>query len=242
MFRSFCITVRPRDGINNDTVEEIHKWLSRHPNFAFAVLEMEGECRHLHAQLWYDDPKNKGDIQKALTRICERTIPDWDAKQKKVMAGGTKVAINDWYLHYLTNNDLKIDDPNILIDKPPNISSPYYPSDEEQEKVKTMARAVDPRFAKLEMDYKEKYPDTPVTLKSVASFLSDAMFISRTIKVIVHQRDRTALCSALYAYISHSTDIELFIHKSKQDRDFEKLVEKVAEYQFDEDEEENLIL
>lgn len=229
MFKSFCVTCRPRGGISEETTDEIYKWLQRHPSFAYAVLEMEGEAKHLHAQLWYDEPKYKGDITKQLVRICERTIPDWDTSQKKVLSSGTKVAYNDWYLNYLENNDLK-QAPHIILDKPPAISSPYYPTEEEQEKVKTLTHAVDQRFAKLELDYLAfaKEYELPDTIDSIAKYLYDAMFISRSIKVVINPRDRVAMTTALYHYVCKSEDLSLFIQKptkSKSDKNIESLLE-----------------
>ena len=99
----------------------------------------------------------------------------------------------------------------------------YYPTEEEQEDIQTMKTAVDPRFADLEIKCRDYLGDRPITERSVASFLAYAMFNSRTIKCVQQQRDRIALAKTLFAYMSKSTDIYLFLTKDKEQIKFEKL-------------------
>ena len=249
MYRSFAVTVRPRDGISDTTISAYLKWFEK-LDYAFVCTEKEGVERHLHAQIWTDTPKAKGDIVKQVERICERTINDWDQAQKKVLRGhgnksGIKIAYSDWYLDYLAENQLKEILCDILYDKPPENTYPYYPTEEEQEKVMTTANAVDPRFTDLEYkcnDYLTK-KDLTLTHKSVALFLCDAMFNSRSIKVLMHQRDRTALATALYAFMSKSTNVDLFINKTaeekKIDKKFKDLQLKLSNFTFSDDESED---
>ena len=49
-------------------------------------------------------------------------------------------------------------------------------------------------------------------------FLADAMFVSRTIKVLMHQRDRASLTTSLFAFISKSVNTELFINETAEDK------------------------
>lgn len=231
MFRSFCITCRPRDGISDSTIEGILKWLHRHPNYACAVLEKTAEERHLHAQLWYDEPKYKGDITKQLKRICISTIPDWDPAQTKVLASGTKVAYNDWYLNYLYENDLK-ESPNIILDKPPSCTDSYYPSEEEQDRVQRVAKASDPRFQSLEEGFRASRLDstTTPTLEDIARYLYRSMFCDRSIRVVTQQRDRTALALSLYHYMLQAPegqeDTNLFITQSAEERRMDRNIER----------------
>lgn len=224
MFRSFCLTVRPRDGISQKTTDETIKWLHK-CTYAFAVLEKEGHEKHLHAQIWLDKPRARGDICKQVQRICERTIEDWDASQLKVLRQGVRIAYSDWYLDYLAENDLKTT-PNIILDNPPTQKSlEYYPTEEEQANRQAVANSVDPQFSKYEIDYLEWLGDSPITQQSVASWLLYSCVHTRTIKLPRLQRDREALCIALYAYVSKSTDIYLFMKKPK---DLEKLEENLS--------------
>ncbi len=226
MFRSYCLTIRPRDGITDATVEQCKKWLSK-CDYAVAVLEMENESRHLHAQIWTDTPKARGDICKTVQRICERSIKDWDQSQLKVLRSGVRIAYSDWYLDYLTENDLKTEPPNILYEHVPPKTLDFYPTEEDQQNIQTMKTAVDPRFADLEIKCLAFLGERQVTVKSVASFLADAMFVSRTLKCVIQQRDRVALAKTLHAYMAKDTNIYLFLEKDKEQKDFEKLLSNI---------------
>lgn len=243
MFRSFAITVRPLDGISDTTIAAYLKWFEK-LDYAFVCTEKDGVERHLHAQIWTDSPKAKGDIVKQVERICERTINDWTQAQKKVLRGGIKIAYSDWYLDYLAENELKEILCDILYESPPENTYTYYPTEEEQEKVKSIANAVDPRFTDLENkcnDYLNK-DNIPLSLKSVARFLCDAMFITRSIKVLMHQRDRTALATALFAFMSKSINIDLFISKTQEEKKteakFNQMQDMILNYNFDQDSDE----
>ncbi len=226
MFRSYCITIRPRDGISDLTVEKTKKWLSN-LDYAVAVLEMENEARHLHAQIWTNTPKSKGDIAKAVQRICERSVKDWDEAQLKVLRAGVKIAYSDWYLDYLVENDLKTTEPNIIYKQVPPLTLDFYATEEEQQNIQKLKTAVDPRFADMEIKCLAFLGERQVTVKSVASFLADAMFVTRTMKCVLQQRDRIALAKTLYAYMAKSTDIYLFLEKDKEQTKFEKLISNI---------------
>lgn len=230
-YKSFAITVRPRLGITDVTIDAIKSWLAKQ-NHAVAVLEMDDEARHLHAQIWLDEGRTKDDVGKAVKRICERTIEDWDAAQSKVLRGGIKIAYSDWYLEYLVDNDDKGNDhTRVITNNPPDKTEQYYPSEEEQEAVRLCSSATDPRFFKMEQDalkyFEEKQLD--ITIKNVAKWLCYVMFEERTMKVLVNQRDRTAVCKTLYAYMTKSANIELFLEKSAEEKKLDKKLQDIQD-------------
>lgn len=244
-YKSFAITVRPRLGITDATVGAYLSWLKKQP-YAVAVLEMTDEARHLHAQVWFEEGRTKDDVAKQVKRICERTIEDWDAGQTKVLRGGIRIAYSDWYLEYLTDNEDK-GEANIIINQAPDKTEAYYPTEEEQEQVKAVAQSADPRFTKMEqecMDYLVKY-NLDLTIKNVARYLGNAMFQERTMKVLIQQRDRTAICKTLFAYMSKSGDIDLFVEKTleekKMDKKFAELQEYVSKYHHEVDSDDDTI-
>ena len=101
-FQSFAITIRPRGGIPKDSPlqKALEKWLYKFPYQLFAY-EMEGDSRHLHAQIFSDDPKRRSDICRMVERIQAKHDPNWSVPAKRVLFGGIKVAYNDKYLEYI---------------------------------------------------------------------------------------------------------------------------------------------
>lgn len=233
-YRSYCLTIRPRDGLKEPTLDKLQKWLTRQ-DYAVAVLEMNDVARHMHAQVWLNQPRARGDVNKQLQRILEATIEDFDRAQLKVLRNGTKIAYSDWYLDYLTENSEK-DPATIIINKPPEATMAFYPTEEEQDEVRIRASSIDPRFADLEIKYYHwqdlKQASAP-TEHNVARFLCYAMYQERTIKVITQQRDRSSLCKTLFAYINKSNDVDFFITRSMDEvKKDKKLEEQILNYKF----------
>lgn len=212
-YKSYAFTIRPLKGVTDKLEQAVIKYLERQP-YAFAVIEMEDEARHIHGQIWYDVAIEKGTLNKALERICSREVEEWTASQTHVLRRGTKIAYSDDFIdNYLAKED------NIIFNNPPEDSGGYYPSEEEQNKVKSLSNAVDKKFHKLEQQYKEWNEKQPPSrkwdgviskwhnLRSVSLFYMDAMFNSKTIMVVTDKKKRTETAKSLYLYIKSSVDV-----------------------------------
>lgn len=231
MYKSYAITIRPRDGITDFTIKATTEWCKKQ-RFAVGVIEKDNESRHLHIQVWNDAPKARGDVAKAIQRICERTIPEWDNAQQKVLRSGIKIAYSDWYEDYLLDNESKeqVTEERIIINNPPDKTMEYYPTEEEQNEVQTLKTATDQRYASLELQCLKYLGDTPITMNNVARWLAYATNDERSIKVITQQRDRTALCKSLYHYMIKSHDISLWLEKTYEDKKAEKDLDKLKNF------------
>jgi len=69
-----------------------------------------------------------------------------------------------------------------------------------------------------------------ISQTTVAQYLCYAMFENRSIKVLTQQRDRTALCKSLYAYVVKSKDISLFMEKTLEQKKIDAKFEKTKQY------------
>lgn len=212
-YKSWAFTIRPRDGVEKDSPLQVAiiKWCMKQ-DYYFLCAEGIDEARHLHGQIWVDEPRDKGTINKSLERICEKHVTTWDTAQKKVLRGGTKIAYSSDFIEtYLSKED------NWILNACPENEEDYYPSEEEQTKVKNAANAADKKYNRLSQKFKEANPDWMNYACAVdrryltAKFLSDAMFKSKTEMVIQDKRNRVALCQCLTAYIWETRDISMFM-------------------------------
>lgn len=232
-YRSFCLTVRPRNGLKGPLEEALKKYCKSFP-FYQMVLEGENESKHAHIQIWSETPTTKGDTNKKLERVCAKAYEDWDQNQCKVLRTGTKIAYSDWIENYCVDNDLK-GESNIILDNRPLDSDPYYPSEEEQEKCKRRSQAVDQQMCKLELLFEEWYDihgnSQSIDIKLVGTFLSDMMFSARKIVCVKQGRDRYSLCTTLHAYITKRVDPSLFmkdIQLSKKEQQIDEIIKSVG--------------
>jgi hypothetical protein len=227
-YTSFCFTVRPRHGLDPEQDEDLLKFC-RSFEGAQMVIEKSGAERHAHIQVWSSNPVTRGDANKKLERVCVRCIPNWDSEQNKVLRTGTKIAYSDWIESYCAQNESKTGDdkPQIVFDERPVDTDRFYPSQEEQEAIQAEAHAVDKRFHRLEQQFLEWIGDDEVTLRRVGEFISDSMFSSRTIPVIVKMTDRSNLTKALYMYVTKSTmwqDSVRIVDTKHQERQIAQIV------------------
>lgn len=214
---SFAFTINPRNGIDEKQEKVWVKYFEKNFKFYFMCAEKEDHERHLHGQVWMTNPRSKGDFAKALKRVQEKCDPDYCSAAGKVTAGGVKYAFNrDWIETYLSKED------NWILNCPPDYEEDYYPSQEEQDKVKAKSNAVDKKFHKWKIDYLEWIKDNPpddmfnthqtMRKRHIALFLSDMMFKSKKYCVIVDAKSRKQNCDALLHYIYPSYNShELFL-------------------------------
>lgn len=216
-YRSFTFTLRPLDGAKVSLDDAVVKWLKKYKGFLCA--EKEGVERHLHGQIFYENPVSRGDLNKQLTNMCERVVENWNSQQNYVMRRGTKISYDDNFIdEYLSKEDK-----HLYVDLPDNTSE-YYPSKEEQAKVQAKSNAIDKRFHEWETDFKasqyyemlKKMPQGAQLF--VSQFLEDMMFCSRKYPVVVCPKKRKEYAKALLLYVTKCKDGENTMYKE----DYEK--------------------
>jgi hypothetical protein len=203
-FRSYAFTVRPKNGVpeNSDLEKNVIRLLTKYKGFV--ASEMEDCDRHLHGQIFFDKPKRKHDFNKMLNVVCKRSINDWCYDQQRVLYAGTKIAYNDGWLLDYTNKPDSI----LLFNSLPDETASYYPSQEEQDSVKARADAVDKQLYHLFELWDQYYgPDhdhelAPNSEKGIALFLYDMMFVQKKIRVIKEKRKISEMRQSLYHYIN----------------------------------------
>ncbi|WP_445775531.1 hypothetical protein [Shewanella sp.] len=197
-FKSWCVTVRPRQGLKDDRLDLFLKWAEKQEG-AYGVCEGEGESKHLHLQIFCEE-RFKGDINRAVERIFKRL--SYEDDELKVLRRGTRIAYNnDWMDCYLQ----KEEEVDVVINNVPENTSDYYPTEEEQDKVKNKSNAVDQYFHSLKEDleaWKEKEYSGVVWVDVwlVKEFIADKMYKEKTYKVIQDPKKISALCISLQRY------------------------------------------
>lgn len=214
-YKSWAFTVRPKNGVEKDANLEnaILKWCKKQ-DYHFLCAEGADECRHLHGQIWLDNPREKGEIQKALQRIYERTIEPTPS-EVKVLRSGVKIAYSkDFVENYLSKEDSWI---SLEI---PEEEESFYPSKEEQDKVKNSANAVDKRYHRLSEMFKEDNDLSTIIHESelkkkeiISKWLGNQMFKTKKIPVIADKKHRTQMLECLKAYLLEESHIDMWMTK-----------------------------
>ena len=199
-FKSFAITVRPTNGLHGDYAEAVEKYIRKQKYFLYNY-EKEAEARHIHAQIFFDEPVRKSSIQTALKRIAEKHDKDYSVAARKVLVSGVKIAYSDNFMDNYITKDGEIAMENY---NPPVDTEQYYPTLEEQQKAIADADAVDKTFHKLKQIWETENPEYiehQKTLKDIGLFIYKCMFETKVIAVIKDDRNRKQLVKALTHYI-----------------------------------------
>lgn len=156
-YNSWGFTIRPKYGIERDSKfeKDLCTIFSRFEGY-HCVAEKEDEKRHIHAQVWMDTPRTRSDMKKRVERLCEKQ--EWWDTFHKMNTIKIKICYNDWYDGYLENNEEKElggEVSETLLNNVPALTTQFYPSEEEQEKTKAKANAVDLGFHNLKVEYNE---------------------------------------------------------------------------------------
>jgi len=203
-YRSFAITVRPRGGLNDQTKEALLTWIKRSCDHGILVTEGNNESKHTHIQIWNNEGRTRGVVSTAIQRICVRTVKDWDRAQQKVMRSGIRIAYSDWFDDYLTDNLEKTGDAKGIVhyENIPENSIEFYPSEDDQEKVREKCKAVDQKFFEMNEKYSEylRERDLRNNIVNCSTFLSWAMFEVKIYRCIEDQRKRRQTCDTLWRY------------------------------------------
>lgn len=195
MYGSWSFTIRPRNGFPEELDDKVIAYCKKQTG-GFLCSEMDAEARHLHGQLFFKEPRDKGTVNRSLERLCANNIPEWDGAQSIVLRRGTKIAYSDDFItEYLSKED------NILFNNVPLDTKPFYPSLEEQTKVKNKSDAVDKKYHQWSVDFNEWNSDEPITLELVAKFLSYKIYEEKRYPVIAEKRKRVEATQNLYNYL-----------------------------------------
>lgn len=229
-YNSYAFTVRPTNGVDKDGVlqKAVETWCKKQ-DYHFLCAEGADETRHLHGQIWINNPREKGQVQTALQRIYQRTIDPTPA-EIKVLRAGVKIAYSaDFVENYLSKED------SWISNDPPENEDTFYPSKEEQQKVKDSSNAVDKKFHRLSEMFKEQNPDYKeiygdLRRKVVMSkWILNQMFKEKTIVVISQKKHKTELMENLKCYVWSEATINAILTEKDYDL-FKKFEENDLNY------------
>lgn len=222
-YKSWCITIRPKKGLSNETCSEVVKWLGKQ-QYAHGVVEEEEEAKHLHAQIWCVKERRRGEVMRSVKRICERTIEEWNSAQTKVLSGGIRIAYSDWYESYLLNAEKKKDkELRVIIDNVPDKTEEYYPSEQEQEELIASKNATDSCFHSDDKAFWKWWISKGNLLKRieiehVAEFLGEGMFKTKVLKVVQDKGKAMSRCQTLFFYITGRYTMNHFMTKDELEK------------------------
>lgn len=216
MYKSFAITISTKEDFSGDIQDWFTKWLKSMP-YAYGVIELRQDgIRHAHAQVWLEEPQDKGIFTRPLRRNISKFCPE------SIIPHALKVKIgySDNYVEYMKKEIVE----KLIDNIPQGDLDRFYPSQEEQQGVLATQNAVDKKYHKLSELFKNNYyplwgdtTEIPDMKYQVSKFLGKIMFKDKLYPVIADKRHRTQLQECLVAYVWELPDIKMFMTQDDYD-------------------------
>lgn len=177
-YRSYAITVRPRDGVTDDQVELVTKWIRKNCEYYRVVTEKTGSERHIHAGLILREARPRSNILQRFLQLFKNLTPT----EKSVLRSGLKIMYNwDFINNYLDKDD----DTIVVAENLPEAGhmESFFPP-KPSPKV-TTSKKCSLYYHELEaLWYAHSTPGTDVNTERVRDFLFKCMYSLRCLPVI----------------------------------------------------------
>lgn len=203
-FRAYQLTISPKGDISDVVVRRVRKWLSKTCLYVYAVIEGTSTGkRHLHAAMYFEDTKNKKQLQEYVWKIVKVEHKDSIGKfavKVQVMPGSNWV---DEYLRKEKDVEVVI---NVLPEERDELLG-FYPSAEDQEALiqATSQPFQGDRFLDLhEGEYKRYLERESVvsTIGTATEYFLWRVNVDRTLPRLRDSRTYVNMGLALHRYIS----------------------------------------
>jgi len=107
--RSFAITIRFRDGIDNEQIICFVSWVKKNCIYHHVITEKKDYERHIYAGVFFKKAKTYSNFSTDMLRLFK----DLDAQERSTLRGGIKKMYNIDFI----KNYMEKDDNIVIIDK-----------------------------------------------------------------------------------------------------------------------------
>lgn len=215
LVQAFNLTVSVKDDISEECIKAIKKWLNKNVKWVHCVVEQETSKRHLHAALFFSEPRDK---KKLRENLWERQVKPFHANSIGRIAVHIQAAPGrKWIDEYLQKEDNVEVILSVLPEDKAELDE-YFPSEETQAILMSAKdKTVDCFYATHEVVYKEwLHENTWVSSTQTAhEYLCMRMFVRKDMRVIADSRRCHQIAVALHKYSTDSyklTNLEISCH------------------------------
>lgn len=212
-YKTFAITIRPKDGVSDQHVDKTMKWCRKHALYYHVITEKTGSQRHIHAGVFLNKEKKKNDVCIMLCGLFK----DLTAEEKSVLRKGVKIMYNwDFIDNYLDKDD----DTCVVGSNLPEERhiEGYFPP-KPLEKKEGSARKCSLYYHELErMWYEHRNPAFEVTTVTTRDFLFEMMYDKRILPVIRDDKQIIQVSRHLTRWLNKvtSSSIELPVFEKEE--------------------------
>lgn len=217
LIRAFNLTISTKDDVSDDTVKKVTRWITKSCSHFLVVCENDTGKRHLHAALFFSEPKDKKKLRENIwQRYVKDNHPTSIGKFAVHMQASPGAKWVSDYLHKDANKE------EIAASLPFDLHDldEFYPCvDEQALLMKATDKVVDVFYANHEATYKEWLSENSwfSSTQTAHEYFCMRMFVAKDMRVIADSRRVHQMSVALHKYSVESyklTNLEISIDKS----------------------------
>lgn len=198
--KSYAITFRPFDGVTDQQVDKILKWIRKACDYYHVVTEKTMAQRHVHAGVFMNRECTRSNI---VTRMMQ-LFPDLSPNEKSVFRNGIKIMYNSDFIGKYLNKD---DETVIIGSSLPEAGhmESYFPPKPDLPSV-AKAKKCSLYYHELERLWMEHTtPGLEVNTLTVRDFLFNVMYNLRVLPVIRDDKSIIQTARHLVRWLKKST-------------------------------------
>lgn len=215
LVRAFNLTVSVRGDITDECVKAIKKWLTKNATYVHCVVEQETSKRHLHAAMFFKEPRDK---KKMRENLWARQVKPFHPTSVGSAACQVQAAPGrKWIDEYLHKEDTVERVLSVLPDDLDDLNE-YYPDEATQQMLMAAKdKTVDVFYATHEVVYKEWLHENTwsSSTQTAHEYFCMRMFVRKDMRVIADSRRVHQMAVALHKYSTETyklTNLEISAH------------------------------
>jgi hypothetical protein len=177
-FKTFAVTVRPANGVTDEQIKCMLKWVKKNCEYYHVVTEKEDFQRHIHAGIVLKKETTRSNIGNRVKNLFK----ELDTNEKRVLLRGIKIMYNEDFMR----NYLDKDDDTVVIESHlPEVGhlESYFPPKPVESDGRT--RKCSAYYHQLEkLWYEHTGPHLEICTENARNFLFKIMYSERCIPVI----------------------------------------------------------
>lgn len=199
--KTFALTLRPIDGVTDDQIDLLCKWVKKKCLYYFLITEKTMAARHVHAGLIMKNACTRANIVTYMMRLFSDLTP----QEKTVFRSGIKIMYNPDFIGNYMNKD---DDTVEILKNLPEVGHleaffPPRPVPMEAAKVKKCSIY----YHELEkLWYEHTTPGYEIHTRNARNFLFEVMYNHRCLPVIRDDKMIIQTARHLVRWLNKSTE------------------------------------
>lgn len=190
--KSYCITIRPKDGISNQQIIDYQAWVAKKTEYSYTVTEKEHTERHIHSAIFFKEPQRIDNVKRSIIGLLKLSDTE-----KRVAVCIKSMYSHDWLSYCKKGDSTQVIHSNLPEE---HMLEAYFTTSTDRSSKKSTKLTF---YSKLEsLWYEQRTPADEVNPRTCRDFLFKLMYHDRVIEPLRDDRTIIQVSRHLSRYIN----------------------------------------